>query len=126
MIKRGALLIVLVFLVGYLHISCKNDESIRYDDFLVRIDSSVISVQEGLGGGSKGVYVLFFENRPTRIAYTDQVSVKFDESLSKPIVEAMLRTSDDHIPNEGKLFNVVITFKNREQMNQYWFTDEGE
>jgi hypothetical protein len=119
--------ILSVLLVGlgclsFLGCGMEKEEPVSYED-LVMVNLSTISVPKGFGGSSMGVYVLFFEDHPTRVAYLDQVAVKFDAILNEPTVEAMLRLKSHYKQNVGKLFNVVITFKNKEQMLEYWLVN---
>lgn len=125
--KKTLLLSLVIVLVGlgclsFSGCSLEKEEIVRCDD-LIMVNLSTIGVQAGFGGASMGVYVLFFENHPTGIAYLNQVTIKFDTSLCKPTVEAILKLRSDYIPDEGKLFNVVITFKDKEQMLEYWLVD---
>lgn len=91
-------------------------EPFKYDD-LVMVDTSITQV----GTSTMGAYVLFFERHQSRIANHDQVSVKFDGSLEKPIVEgALCIRGIEYSSDKGKIFGVAITFKNREQMKEYW------
>ena len=97
----------------------KTNESFKYDDLVV-VDTSTIGLHVGFGGTSAGVYVFFFEEHQSRIAFNNQVSIKFDGSLERPVVEGTLSLKNSNILYEGKIFGVVITFKDREQMKEYW------
>jgi len=122
--KRLFTVLMIVLLIGVVgcdpvepQVQSEQSEYVLERDDLIMVNFSI--VESGII--ISGIYVFFFEGHSTMLAFPEDIQIKFDSSLNKPIVRAksfkvLKGTFNDRMTMKG----VEAFFKDKEQMQEYW------
>lgn len=129
--------ILLVLAVIFVFVSHNELYSEEQEDYgfvrgdLIMVNKSTLK----FGRGSAGVYVFFFEDDITRLAWVYDVKITFDPGIGDPVVKAKYSyqqiIEQIIIPKIGWrrkvrhnkiniLNGIEIIFRDRQQMREYW------